>query len=651
VVDEPADDLPPRSYGTSIGWIIALSVAGATAVAYGARLLKGQAGDVSDSSDTPASGTPDPEREEPSTTVNAGALTTESTAAEPVPRVDRARIKAKVERAFRLVPEIGKGWRWYDFPYRLLTWLLTSWRRELLPWRLRYRLNNVRNFFSAFNHYQRLKVEPLDDPMENLIVPADEDVTQGGIWVMEFFPPSFYSKLTDALKKNGWDKPSLMYGVDGTTNAEQITLARRKHGSMWTLLGAVLDPRSHYFGIDAKRELLPEEFDLIQLTAVQVGQSLTAVTAFIRPSDMGRSALNRVWKAQHEPTFEWRGLRPPHSESRHFAALRAGQRERKRLHDLARSWLADRCGGYFAATKAGQPVVDFNMFAVFDPTSAGPTLEFLEPLRALGMAGDHLCNYTSPQLPGGVFVQGESLRPYDDEDLRNCWGLVGAHEVFSDRNDRLGYGDKPHSATTLAAMSDSAIRSFLLNLAVVRYTEQLGETFSDARDTAQNKHREFKPKQVDQLRRELLTTSLDLPVVARDTALLWQPAWRQWNGIDVNAEPIPGDTYPATPFDLIETFRERCSEAFDQLVKDDSAYRDVLSTVSALGASAAANRLGRRALFVSGTSLLVSVTAVLTARDAAAWDLLLQSFSDLWNLRFSDLWNLWFHHGTHQPHS
>lgn len=604
MVGEHGDVVSPMSYETTTGWIIA-AVAALIVIACALRLLTSRPSEVVAAEVT----TPDPEAseelaaregeqpldrgptgpelaEEPNAAVD-GADSGTSEGVQTAPGVDTDRIRKKVERVYELVPEIGKGWRrWYDLPYRLLWWMLTSWPRQRLHWRVRSRLAIAVNFLGAFNHYDRLKVEPFDDPMENLIVPADEQIQQGGIWVVEFFPPSCYSRLTEALAKNGWDEPSLMHSQAEGTNAERITEARRGKGFVWSRIGAVADPKSRYSAIDAKREILPEEFRLIELVAVQLGQSLTAVTAFIRLSDTGQSALNRAWKAQYEPTFDWRGFRPPHTEGRLFAAIRAVQRERKRLHDLARSWLADRCPGYFSATQAGPPVVDFNMFANFDPTAGRPSREMHEPLRALGMGGNYVYNYVSPQLPGAVFVEGESLRPGNSEDLRNCWGLVGAYEVFALHNDRVGY-QKPYTVSTLAAMSDDAIRDFLLNIAVVRYTKQLGETFSDARDTAQKKHQQFKPRSVEKLRRELLTTSLDLPVVARDAASLWEPARRALTALQVKAEPIPGDPHPARAFDLIEFFRKECDEAFQQLIKDDAAYRDVLSTASALGASAA----------------------------------------------------------------
>lgn len=527
-------------------------------------------------------------------------------------------ISDKIKREFELVPAIGTRWsRWYDAPYRVLHWLLTDWRRKLVPWRVRLRLNGGINYLLAFDHYERLKVKDREDPLDNLIVPDDEHVTQGGIWVVEFFPPSYSTRLLRALKKTGWDAHDHMVGIDGT-HAEQVAKARRGRGFAWKRLATVARPDSPYLVFDAKRELLPEEFDLIELTAVQLGSSLTAVVAFVRFSEKGASGLNSVWKAEREPTLEWRGFRRPQVEGRYHAAILATQDERQRLHDLARDWLAARCGGFFADTEARQPVVDFNLFKLFDPLAATDSRDHGEPLRALGMEGNHLYNYVSPHLPGAVFVQGETLTRAR-ELLRNCWGVVGSYDTFARLNERDGYGSKPYSVNTLAAMADDVIRSFLLYVAVVHYGHQLREAIADARDTARTKHRDFRPRQVEQLKHELLTTSLDLPAVARDSGLLWKPFWRRWDGLDVKAVPAPDVPTPPEEFDLIERLRKVHKGTFKKLLEEDAAYRTVLSTASSLGASAASARLGRRALFVSGTSLFVSITALSVANGDAIW--------------------------------
>ncbi|ONH61397.1 hypothetical protein CcI49_07440 [Frankia sp. CcI49] len=461
-----------------------------------------------------------------------------------------------------------------------------------------------------------MKIEQRTDRLRNLIVPADEEVSQGGIWVVEFFPPSLYDDLLRALKKNGWGDSKFMGSIDGS-NAEQVERARRGNGFLWSRLGAVANPNSPYL-VDAEREVLPSEFELIELTGVQIGTSLTAVVAFIRLSEEGRGALNKVWKAKHEPIFEWRGMRRPHTENRYFSAIRATQRERQRLHDTARTWLAERCGGFFARTPARQPVIDFNTFSKFDPTVMVAGKSMGDPLRALGMEVRHICNYVSPQIPGAVLVPGEAL-PRPKKPLQNCWGVVAAYQTFSDANERPGYGARPYSEGILAALVNDAVRAFLLHNAVLQYARHLREQAAERRDTARSKHRDFGPRQLDSLKRHLLTTSLDLPAVARDTAELWSPHWRRWNGIEVKAVPAPGVPNPREEFDVIEDFGKSREELFEKLIADDAAYREVLAITSSLGASAASSRLGRRALLVSFTSLLVSATTLVAVNGPTAW--------------------------------
>lgn len=534
----------------------------------------------------------------------------------------------EITRLYELVPEIGAGWRWYDIPYRFFRWTLRSLPRRTFSWRMRIRLNNALNFFIPFNEYQRYKRHSLDDPSKNLIVPAEEELTQGAIWVLELFPPSFYGSLQDSLRKQDeWAGGLYRDALDGS-NADRVTRARRGQGFSWSMLGSVRSPKSQYLAMDAKTENLPREFDLIEISAVQIGPSITAVVAFVRLSKFGQAALGRVWHSQHEPTLEWQGFRRPHIESRYFAAIRATQSERERLHGLAREWLARRCPGYFAGTDKLQPVLDLSLFQTVDPTTLPLHSYMNDPLRALGMDPGPFRRYVSEDVKGVVFAQGEAL-DRKNRPLQNCWGVVGSHEVMESLSEREGYGDKPYSPTTLAAMYNDELRSFLVYTSLAQYTHRLRETASEARDTARQRHRGFKPSQLEQLKREMLTISLDLPVVARDAALPWEHGWRYFNSIDVQGIPTEEMAGKTTQIDLIEIMGQQCEESFKSLIEDDAAYRNVLSTVATLGASAASARLSRRAFFISVISLTIAGTALLSANNASGWHSILSWLSEI----------------------
>lgn len=69
-----------------------------------------------------------------------------------------------ISQAFEKVPEIGKGFRWYDLPYRALHWLQYSWPKKVLPRRWRLGLNYLTNVLIPFNEHDRNKVWSLEDP-------------------------------------------------------------------------------------------------------------------------------------------------------------------------------------------------------------------------------------------------------------------------------------------------------------------------------------------------------------------------------------------------------------------------------------------------------------------------------------------------------
>lgn len=530
---------------------------------------------------------------------------------------DINQIREELARQRELVPMIGTRWRWYDLPYRGLEWALTGWRARLVPWPIRSRLNNASNLLLAYDEHQRHKVERRDDPMSNLVIPTNESLAQGAIWVAEFFPPSYYPELIKSLRHNGWDQSMHAFAREGT-NAEHVTRARRGRGFAWSLIGAVARPHSRRRVLGARRESLPAEFDTIELSAVQLGSSLTAVIAFIQLTEAGSTALDSTWRAPNEPTFELNGLDRPRVRDRLGAAVHSTQTERARLHDLARRWLRDRCGGYFASTPEGQPVIDFTMFEGYDPTSTPMSRDMFDPLRALAMTGNEIYNLVASSIEGAVLVPSDDVHP-EVRSLRGSWGVVGARQAFVAAHRGSGHAHEPHDVPSLAALVNTPVRSFLMYVAVVQYARRLQEAISDARDTARQRHGVFSPRHVERLKRELLSTSLDLPAVARDTAMLWTPIGRSHSALTVHAEPAPGAVHERPGFDMIESLGQQRAMIFERLLEDDTAYRNVMATAASLGATAASARLARRALLVSATSLIVSSTALLLTHGDSVW--------------------------------
>lgn len=513
-------------------------------------------------------------------------------------------------RSFKEVPYIGERWRWYDIPYRVLALTQRQAVRKFFPSALRRQTLRGMNYLATFNHFDRTKIER--NRFVQRAMPGDEKVEQGAIWVVEFFPPSQYEALKRQLRRNGWDKGGNSRFSD-ESNVQAVDRARTGQGFLWSVLGAVVSPTSQILHPYAKRETLPAPFAIVDLQAVQLGSSLTAVVAAFRLNDEGSNILDSVWHAKHEPRLRWKGLRP-RVEDRYFATLRASRVERQRLHDEARGWLAEQCAGFFATTKLRQPVMDLNIFKYHDPELGGDG-KLLDAYRALGLDGRFGRVTVSPEAPGFSFVEVDGGFRSTDGLLENCWGVVGAYERVIELNFQGGYGEKPWKASTFALALNDEMRAFLLYMAALAYLRELKGIYARSRDAAREHHGRYRLSRLKQLRSELLTTSLDLSVVAKDTRSLWEGSLRVNLGINL----VQKDTFrhPSRRYvedeDLVEVIGDRYRDGMDDLVLEDAAYRDVLVTVAALGTSAESSKLGRAALFVSGISLVVAVVTLLLA--------------------------------------
>lgn len=134
------------------------------------------------------------------------------------------------------------------------------------------------------------------------------------------------------------------------------------------------------------------------------------------------------------------------------------------------------------------------------------------------------------------------------------------------------------------------------------------------RDNATGRHRRFSTTQVRKLRRALLNLSIDLAGMERDTKAFWARK-SYWDPI-VRFDHIeaPGhaewlrekNLQVHDPIDFNKYIRKRQQRELRALVEADDAYRDIVSTVSALGASADSTRVGRLALIVAAASLIVA---------------------------------------------
>ncbi|WP_147457935.1 hypothetical protein [Micromonospora sp. BL1] len=519
---------------------------------------------------------------------------------------------------YRRVAEIGEGRRWYDLPYRVVSWLLSSRMRSVIrPQKLRERLAYLSTYLAVFNDHERNKKWDLDDPLHNVRIPPQEHVYVPGVWVVELFPPSQFASLEQAIRKSDWDRRRRWIN-DDRDNRRYLELSRSGKGWSWWRLAEIAQKGSKIWFPDATREDLPEAFESVQLKAVQIGAGLTAVVAFFRLTDTAAHRLDRVWHEKHEPRLVLgKGL--PRAEDRQWASFRLTQKARRALHDAARGWMAERCPGYFASYSEPQPLLDLLLMNESDPAKGERVdPELADALRAIGFTGD-LLHITSSDLPGILLspVDGQLCRTLEG---KRTWGLWGNRKVIAAIPGYLeGRGDDVDRA--IAHFTDGRIRSFSVLLAISGFLEIAESEYAKLRDSARARHHTFKANRLNYLRRSLLTLSLDLTSVARDVQDFWKRNWRDAHDIEfvvdrapwINQEDQALGRERVEPIIMNNELRERQQKWFDKLIEADRDYRDLLSTVAALGASADTYKISRVALWAAIASLAIAVVTLLLA--------------------------------------
>jgi hypothetical protein len=531
--------------------------------------------------------------------------------------LDRGAISRRVNEAFDKVPEIGRGRRWYDLPYRTLTWLSSGWRRRLLTRRALETLNYGVNYLIPFNEHDRNKVWDNNDPLNDFKVPSGEHVRLPVLWVVELFPPSEYSALEETIRKNAWDRRRrFLQGRDD--NREMLVQSRAGAGPIWWRLAEIAAINSSFWAPDGTREKLPPDFGFIELKAFQIGAGLTAVVGMFSLTAEAARKLDEVWHEPHEPLLVRAGRRPL-AEDRQFAAFRRTQSARSEAHEAARRWLRERCPGAFASSGESQPLIDLLMMEEFDPVSgADVPPELNDAFRALGLTEHGFIQYTSTDLPKLALVPTELTMTPSIGSART-WALWGQSDAAVAAMGEMAkfYGEDKDRA--VAHRYNEGVEALLTSMAISSWLDVTEARYAAERDSARAHHWRFNAKRQNKLRQTLLTLSLDLASMWHDVELYWKlrPHF-EWEAEFTIHESDESSRRlqevgrnPFEPVHFNTSLREQQKAAFDRLIDADKDYRDILSTVSSLGASAESSRLGRIALLVALVSLIVAVLALL----------------------------------------
>lgn len=527
---------------------------------------------------------------------NALALT-----AAEIEAAERDRHYADAARA--VVPNIGAGTHWYDVTYGVLGWVRKPGINRRLPYRARKRISDWVNRLYRYHELDLERAWSREDPEHNLFVPADEHVTVPTLWVVELFPPSAAADLTSLVEK--YDPSSMNFDhLDSTTVLSQ---SRAGSGYSWLRLAEFKDPSSTRIAPDARIESLPNHFWDIELTQIQLGSGLTAVVAQFSFTDDGAASLDREWHALHEPRLRRQGKHRL-ADSRKWSAFSGTQRVRRQSHDMARQWMNEHCAGFFTQAGEPQPLMDSLIVERCMPTSVSQSIpDEQDCLRALGISPGR-ASFFSTQIPEFA-LERTDVGVCPTLQTSRSWALWGNRLAASKARPDLGvYHGASDTPEALGYAVDEEARDMLLALSITELVDTMKGQYTTVRDTARAQHDSFTSSDLQSLRRQLLTLSIDLASLEVDVPTWWNRGGRRVPKF-VDRDIGSGEAR----FDLTETLRSTQTDDLMLLSKADSTMRDILGTVATLGAAKDTRWVGRAALSVAAFGLVVAVISLAVA--------------------------------------
>ena len=514
------------------------------------------------------------------------------------------------EEAYREVPPIGSAWRWYDIPYRSARYFLRLKRLPSAPWLQRFLLR-IMNFFIPFSEIDRARQFPALSLGRVSRPSDDESVTQSAIWAVEIFPPSHAQALVRLMKRNVWLAQKDYIGI-AAYDWKIVLDARSDSQGTWWPVADFRSIDSVGYLPDAVQARLPEQFESIHLQARQIGTSLTAVVAkFVLTESAGRE-LDKAWKAHPRPRLVFRGWKRPKMLGGSSAWEADVHFARSRAHASARRWLSRHCRGYFAATPS-QPLVDLLLFDAFDPLADLYSLD-PEVVRASECLGLDFAGFImkSPQLPGLALNQVDNgrLKP---KHLNDVWAVYGRRDTVGKRTAETRAAlNLDDSDAAIGFLVDRKIAPLLIAEALTKHQHLLARRIRGLRDLARLQHSRFKASAVTKLRKEILRTSLDIPWAYRDAREFWDLGGAS-RELSVHADDVYSRQHPVVPdasYDVMDAMRQRSLGQWQELERDDTTYRDVLTTAASLGAAATSTRLAVWSIVVASAATVVALVTL-----------------------------------------
>ena len=452
--------------------------------------------------------------EEPAETSN------ESDESAEAPAGTEREISEEVKEMFRLVPEIGTAFRWYDPPYWLLERLFLKRRYwGKLPRPVRTSIIGTLNWLLQFNHLDREKIAHLNNPLYNIVVPEGEKVSLPHFWLVEYYSPSYSVEAERRIGARKWSQNGYI-GLGTAENAFRQARQRDRSVGIYSIATPV--PKDHQgFHPYAVRENFPASFGSISLTLMPLGLALTAIVARFDLTETAAASLDEALRAKHQPELHRDNGRLQVRE-RMFAGLKHVQTVREELHQAARNWFAQELPGLFAVeAKASHPTLDLLLTQQFDPFRNRDEGErdYSNYERALGLDDEPFTLVHSSEWKR-IRIMEYAFETNDGNPRDSGLALVTRFDDALGRKKKNWRGGEGRSTRGIVTTLDYGAPGLLTRFGLFQLLRIKQEAVAGIRDKASSLHSRRPVTSAKKLRESVLRSSLDMATVAPDIEAL-----------------------------------------------------------------------------------------------------------------------------------
>lgn len=531
--------------------------------------------------------------------------------AEPLAKNDRE-ISDEVEEMFRLVPEIGTGFRWYDPPYWLLEKLFLKRRYwGKLPRPVRTSIIGALNWFRQFNHFDREKIAHLNNPFYNIVVPDGEEISLPHFWVVEYYSPSHVVEAERRIGARKWSQNEYI-GLGSAENA--FRQARQRDRSVGIFPIATLVPKDYQgFHPYAVRENFPALFGSISLTLMPLGSALTAIVARFDLTETASASLDEALHARHQPELHRDNGRLQVRE-RMFAGLRHVQTVREELHQAARNWFAQELPGLFAVeAKASHPTLDLLLTQEFDPFRNRDEGErdYSNYERALGLSEEPFTLVYAPEWKR-IRIMEYAFETNDGNPRDAGLALVTRFDEALGRKRKNWRGGEGRTKRGIATTLDYGAHGLLTRFGLFQLLRIKQEVVARTRDKASSLHSRRPLTSARKLRESVLRSSLDMATVAPDIEALAASAGDyEWEVPSLATRRLrENGKWEKSKRDLLKKWAKGQAEDARRLADLDKELLSILGFASNLNATIEGIRSQRWSIVIGILALLSSGAAV-----------------------------------------